>query len=133
VSGLAIQKAIVGRLRTDGGVTALVGTRVYDQPPPNPTFPYISLGPDNVVPSRADCYDGSDVTIQIDAWSRAVGFPEVKAISEAVRLALHEYPLSVTDHRVIDVAMTEARVLRDPDALTNHAALTFRVLTEPVN
>ena len=133
MSGLAVQKAVVGRLRTDTGVAALVGTRVYDQPPPNPTFPYISLGPETIAPSRADCYDGSDVTIQVDAWSRAVGFPEVKAISEAVRASLHEYALSVTDYRVVDVSMTEARTFRDSDGLTNHAALTFRVLTEPVN
>lgn len=132
MSSLELQKALVGRLKADAGVTALVAGRVYDQPPPSPVFPYISIGPDQTLPDRADCYDGSEVTLQVDVWSRAPGFPEAKRIAEAVRAALADAPLTLTGHSLVDIALVEARNLRDPDGLTSHAALTFRALTEPV-
>lgn len=132
MSSLELQKAVVARLKADTGVTTLVGQRIYDAVPTNATFPYISLGPDQTLPSRADCYNGSEVTIQVDAWSRSVGFPEVKRIAEAVRASLVDAPLSLTGHRLVDIALEEARVLRDVDVLTSHAALSFRALTEPV-
>jgi hypothetical protein len=133
VSSLELQKAIVARLRADAGVTALVGQRVYDQVPTSPQFPYVSLGPDQIALSRADCYDGSEINLQVDAWSRAVGFPEVKRIGDAVRAALQDAPLSLTGYRLLDITFVEARTFRDPDGLTSHAAMTFRALTEPVD
>jgi hypothetical protein len=133
VSSLELQKAIVARLKADAGVVALVGQRIYDQPPIAPVFPYISLGPDQTLPDRADCYDGSEVNLQVDAWSRAVGFPEVKRIAEAARAALQDAPLSLAGHRLVDLTFVDGRTLRDPDGLTSHAAMTFRALTEPVD
>ena len=132
MSSLELQKALVARLKADTGVTALVGTRVYDLPPPEPSYPYISLGPDQTVPDRADCYDGKEVTLQVDAWSRSIGFPEVKRIAEAICAALDDAPLSLTGQRLVDLYEADVRTMRDPDGATSHAALTFRALTEPV-
>lgn len=132
MSSLELQKAVVARLKGDAGVTALVGQRVYDQPPTAPAFPYVSLGPDQTLPDRADCYEGSEVTFQVDAWSRAVGFPEVKRIAEAARAALADAALTLTGFRLVDIAFVEGRTFRDPDGLTSHSALNFRALVEPV-
>jgi|SRR5215207_3940024 len=132
MSSVELQKAIVARLRADSAVTAIVGQRIYDQPPTAPTFPYITLGSDQTIPDRADCYDGSEVTIQVDVWSRGVGFPESKRIAEAVRASLNDAPLVLTGHTLVDLYETDTRSLRDPDGATSHAALTFRALTEPV-
>jgi len=133
VSSLELQKAIVARLKADAGVTAIVGQRIYDSVPTNATFPYIAIGPDQTLPSRADCYDGSVVVFQVDGWSRAVGLVEAKRISEAVREALSDAPLTLTGYRLIDLAFEESRVFRESDVLTSHAAISFRALTEPVN
>jgi hypothetical protein len=132
VSSLELQKAVVARLKADAGVTALVGQRIYDRVPPDAVFPSVSLGPEQTAPSRADCYDGREITFQVDVWSRAVGFPEVKRIAEAVRAALQDAPLSLTGHRLLDITFTEARTFRDPDGLTSHSAMTFQAITEPV-
>jgi len=132
MSSLELQKALVARLRGDTGVAALVGTRIYDQPPPEPVYPYISLGPDQILPSRADCYDGKEVTLQVDAWSRGVGFPEVKRIAEAICVALDDASLTLVGHRLVDIYEEDVRTMRDPDGATSHAVLTFRALTEPV-
>src|SRR5215207_1980540 len=132
MSSLELQKALVARLRGDTGVAALVGTRIYDQPPPEPVYPYISLGPDQILPSRADCYDGSEITLQVDAWSRSVGYPEVKRIADAIRASLNDAPLVLAGQRLVDIYESETRTLRDPDGATSHAAISFRALTEPV-
>ena len=130
---LELQRVLVATLKADPAVTALVGGRVYDAPPPNPTFPYITLGEDVVSPQRADCYDGSHTTLAVHGWSRAVGYPEVKRIGAAIRGALHEAPLAMADgQRLVDLALIDNRIMRDPDGLTSHTALTFRALTEPV-
>lgn len=132
MSSYELQKAVVDRLRADSAVTALVGQRVYDKPPPAPVFPYVSIGPEDSVPSRADCYDGNEVTLQLDAWSRAVGFGETKRIAEAMRAALDDAPLTLAGHRLVDLYTESTRVLRDPDGETSHVALSVRALTEPV-
>lgn len=127
-----LQKAVVARLRADPAITGLVAGRVYDMPPLAPAFPYVSLGPDTVEPDRADCYEGSNVTFQVDAWSRAPNYGEVKSIADAARAAITETPIPVTGHRLLDVSLVEIRTFRDPDGLTSHSALNFRAVTEPV-
>lgn len=128
----ALQKVVVARLKADPVVNGLVAGRVYDMPPATPASPYISIGPDTVEPDRADCYEGSNVTFQVDAWSRAPNFGEVKRVAEAARAAITETPLVVPGYRVVDASLVEIRTFRDPDGLTSHSALSFRAVTEPV-
>lgn len=111
----------------------LIGDRVYDQPPTSPMFPYITLGEDQTIPDRASDYDGSDVTMTIHAWSRGIGFPEVKRIMDAIRASLTTATLTLSGHRLVDMAMTDSRVLRDPDGLTNHGVQTWLARTEPTD
>lgn len=125
---LGLQAAIVALLKGDAGVTALIGTRVYDHVPSESTFPYVSLGPMQVLGDDIeDCGDGSDVTVQIDAWSITVGYQEVKRIEAAVRNALRTYP-TVTNFQVSVVRFDQAQFLRDPDGQTRHAAIQLRYL-----
>ena len=43
-SGFDIQKAVYDLLIADNTVKGLVGSRVYDAPPPNPVLPYVVIG-----------------------------------------------------------------------------------------
>lgn len=122
---LELQGAIVARLKATGAVTALVGQRIYDRVPDHPTFPYISLGPDDVLSDDADCVTGFEITVQIDCWSRAVGFPEVKRVADEVRTALHGHDFSLATNAAVLFEHRITRTFRDPDGLTNHAAMTF--------
>jgi hypothetical protein len=128
----ALQTAVVTKLKVDSGVDALVGDRIYDNVPASPTFPYLSLGSEQVEPDRAECITGFIVHFQIDAWSRTVGFPQVKQISSAIIAALNDAALTVTGHRLVDLYLENESTSRDPDGLTSHAAITFRALVEPV-
>lgn len=127
---LALQGAIVTLLKAAAGVTSLVGQRIYDEPPAADglVFPYITIGDGQTIgDDTEDCGDGSEVNLQIDAWSRAVGYPEVKQIESAVRTALKTYP-TLTGFTVSVVEFLQAQFLRDPDGKTRHAAMQFRYL-----
>jgi uncharacterized protein DUF3168 len=127
---LELQGLIVQTLKADPGVAALVASRVYDRVPEAPTFPYISYGPSDSTQDDADCIDGFIVTLQLDAWSREVGYPEVKRISDAIRVALHDLDLTLTSNALAYLYHQQTRTFRDPDGLTSHAALAFEASVE---
>lgn len=138
---LALQGAIVATLKGNGALPPVVAARVYDEVPAEKervdktgaAFPYVTVGDGQVLgDDTEDCGDGSEVFVQIDAWSRAVGYPEVKAIAAAIRTALKALPtLSGFDVSVVE--FQQCQFLRDPDGKTRHAALQFRYLITHAN
>jgi len=127
---LELQTAIVGKLKNDPGVQAVVGQRVYDEVPNNPTFPYISLGDNQVLPDKADCIDGTEIFWQIDGWARDPTFPMAKKISKAVIAAMDDQDISVTGYAVIVCELNTTNYLHDPDGITRHVAINFRFLIQ---
>jgi hypothetical protein len=127
---LELQGLIVATLKASAGLAALVGDRIYDTVPQGAQFPYVSFGPSDSLSDDADCIEGLAVSQQLDAWSRAVGFPEVKQISDAVRAALHDKNLALTVNALVFLEHRQTRVFRDPDGLTNHAAIAFEASVE---
>lgn len=127
---LELQGAIVARLKADAAVSALIAGRVYDAVPSNPTFPYVSFGPSDELSDDADCITGFDIAMQIDCWSRAVGFPEARRISDAVRAALVATDLPITANALVYFTHRQTRLFRDPDGLTSHAAISFEAFAE---
>lgn len=103
--------------------------RVYDSVPDNPTFPYVTIGECQVIgDDTEDCGDGSEVIVQIHAWSRKEGFPEVKALAAAIRTTLGNASYSLSGFTVSVVEFQQMRFLRDPDGITSHAVVEFRYL-----
>ena len=115
---LAVQKALVGALKADPTLAALVAGRIYDQPPAAAQMPYVSTGEDQVVPDRADGgYEGSDITVTIHAWSRATGFPEVKQIAAAIRIVLAAGLSLDRGTSLVDLTFADARA--QPSEMSN--------------
>lgn len=129
---LPLQKAIIDALKANSGVTSIVGQRIYDDVPKSsdPAQPYITLGPTQVLPDKADCIDGTEVSQQIDAWSRAIGKPEVKRIGAAILAALDDNPPTVEGFTCVICEIESISYLDDPDGETKHAVLTFHILLE---
>jgi len=127
---LELQGAIVQRLKADPAVTALIAGRVYDAVPSSAVFPYVTIGPVDAVEDDADCITGLDVAQQVDCWSRAVGFPEVKKIADAVRASLHDFDLVLTGNALVFFEHRTTRITRDPDGLTSHGILGFEAAVE---
>lgn len=126
----ALQVALVAALKAAGALPDVVGGRVYDAVPAGAAFPYVTLGQCQVLPDKAGCIDGVEVSLQVDAWSRAVGFGEVKTIGAAIVAALDDQALAVDGFNVTVFELESAQYLRDPDGLTRHGAITFRGLLE---
>lgn len=127
---LELQAALVGKLKADPGVQAVVGQRVYDEVPANPTFPYISLGDNQVLPDKADCIDGTEINWQLDGWARDHTFPVPKQISKAVIACLDDQELTVSGYAAIIVELERIDYLHDPDGITRHVAINFRFLIQ---
>ncbi|MDI7923403.1 DUF3168 domain-containing protein [Ferirhizobium litorale] len=134
---LELQGAMVARLKADAPLTSLISGRVYDQPPadlngvvPAATYPYVTLGEAQTIRDDATCVRGGEIYLTLHAWSRAVGFPEVKRIADAVADSLHDAPLALATNRLNSIEYRQTRVFRDPDGITSHAVIEFVAFTE---
>lgn len=125
---LAIQGALVALLKSLG---TAAGNNVFDSVPSSNPFPRITVGQAQAVPVMADCYDGTESTIQIDGWSRSPGYPEVKGIGDAIRTALNEGSLTITGHKLELMSVESVDYSRDPDGLTSRARIIVRMQTQP--
>lgn len=125
---LAVQSALVARLKA---LATAAGSRVYDRVEKGRDFPYITVGPGQTVPMDETCWDASEVYVQIDVWSRAVGFPEAKGIAGAIRVALHDQALTIPGHICDRVEVRSIDFSRDPDGLTNRARIDLLITTQP--
>ncbi|MEZ0212437.1 MAG: DUF3168 domain-containing protein [Xanthobacteraceae bacterium] len=133
---LEIQGAILTRLLASPEVTRLVGQRIYQVVPrgasgqPTADFPYLSFGPSDLTGDDADCVTAFEFSIQIDAWARDGGMPQGRAISQAVRTALHDYDLPLVDNALVLLEHRQTRGLRDPDGKTYHAVIEITGVVE---
>lgn len=127
---LELHGAIYARLIADATVNSLVHGAVYDQPPEKQKFPNVSIGEAQFIRDDAVCISGGDTFLTLHAWSRAVGFPEVKTVAAAVADSLHLAPLTLTSARLVSLMHRQTRVFRDADGLTSHAVIEFVANTE---
>lgn len=127
-----VQTAIYDALVADSALGALIGDRIYDGAPSGKTFPYLSFGPSQEVTDDADCIDGEEHFIQIDAWSREQArLGPCKDIVAAVKAVLHEAALSLTDpYALAFIRVTSTRTMLDPDGITAHGIITVQAAVE---
>lgn len=130
---LAIQKGLRVTLVADAGVSALVSTRVYDEPPQNVTFPYVRfLG---IEPLRfdTDTTEGAIVNIGFEVHSRsASGRVEAARIAEAIKAALHRKETSVTvaGHNLVELIFEAYSVKRDNEGRGYTATVSVQATLE---
>ncbi len=124
-----LQKAIYARLTT---YPALVGVKVYDRPPADTPYRYITIGEADVHNDEVTCKRAWRVYIQIDAWSDTPGYPEVNDWAYSIEEALHHFPLQLPSFRLIDISHTNTPNTRAPDGLTSHAICEFLARVEAI-
>lgn len=130
---LALQKGIRSALVADSGVTALISTRVYDEPPQNVTFPYARF---NTISPRAfdtDTTEGSLVDLSLEVHSRsASGRVEAMQIAEAIKAALHrqEAAITATGFTVVEMIFEAISATRDTDGRGYTAVVLFQAMLE---
>ena len=73
INQFALQTAIYTKLSTDSNLTTTLGASVFDDIPENTPYPYVQLGEDTAIDYSTKDQTGSEVTVNIDVWSRYRG------------------------------------------------------------
>jgi hypothetical protein len=102
---------------------------VLDDVPDNQPFPYITLGEETETDKpNSHTSRGRESTITIHVWSRARGFEEIKQIAGRIILLLEDRELiGMAGWSWEQTSYEFFQTLRDPDGLTRHGVLRFRV------
>ena len=131
-ASVALRSAIHDALIADSALTAaLGGAKVYDEPPRNAAFPYVTLGEARVVDASADDAPLQEHQLTLHAWSRQGGHKQAHAITGALLAALDDAPLAPSGPRLVNLRFSIADIRRESDGRTYHALVRFRAVTEP--
>jgi len=130
---LALQKALLGHLKADAAVQALLGqpARIWDAAPKEAVFPHLLIGRCESRPVGADG-GGVEQALTLTVVSRFRGTEEAKAVLAAVRLSLNEAVLEADGVRTVNLRVTFADVFPGADAARTFAVLRVRAVTEEV-
>ena len=132
---MSAERALMAALRDamleSAPLQALVGERIYDDPPADVVFPYLTLGRVESRPADTAARDAIEHAITLHAWSRHGGRAETLDMIAALRAALHNAPLTLDGHKLVLLLATFADVFRSGDGRTTHGVLRLRALTEP--
>lgn len=128
--GGQLQKAIYAALT---GASVCDG-RIYDQVPDTATFPYVTIGEEDVVDDGNSCADAYEVFAKIHAWSRPINESKLE-IKDAVASIVPaiEGVTTVQDFIVVSNEFQGSNTLGDPDGKTEHSVITFRFLLDPAS
>ncbi len=129
---LELQKGLRAALVANAGVTNLVSTRVFDEPPVGVTYPFVRFG--RIVPNSDDTTNtlGAAVSFTIEAYSRDTGRVEATQIAEAIRTALHRGEASVTvaNLNLIELICESFFVDRDNEGRGYSANVVFSAMLQ---
>jgi len=128
----ALRAAIHDALSADGALNALLGgPKIYDEVPSAAAFPDVTLGEARVSDFSTGTEPGEEHQITLHAWSRQGGQREAHLISGALLQALDDAPLTLSEHRLVNLRFAVADMRREADGRTYHALVRFRAMTEP--
>jgi hypothetical protein len=128
---LALQKALVARLRADLATQALLGERIWDAVPPEPSYPYLVIGRSESRPVAADG-GGTEHLLTLTIVSRFQGGEEAKAALAAVRVCLADARLEADGVRAVSLGVRFSDVWRSPTGPRTYAVLRVRAVTEDI-
>lgn len=125
-----LRDAIEAKLKASTALTDIIGDRVYDRIPPAPNYPLVTIGNMQVLPESGDGIDAAETVVTIHVWDQFKQADKSRRVGGAVVNALHDEELQTVGSGAQSVLLESANYLRDPDGITNHAVLTFSILTD---
>jgi hypothetical protein len=129
----AIQRGIYQALAGSSDLTSILGgARIYDDPPQSASYPFVSLGQSLVRDWSTGGEDGAEHILTLHVWSRAGGKKQVYEIVEAIKDVLHDQPLTLLDHHLVNLRHDFSEARQDPDGDTYHGIVRYRAVTEPL-
>lgn len=130
---LDLQRAIVTKLKASADLQALISNpiRLFQDVPPGPTFPYVTIGLSQRLPDLAECIDGAEIFADLHVFSRGAGYEQVKKIGAVLIDELHNASLTLGEHWCRIIELSDERYFVESDNNTKHGVITFRALVEP--
>lgn len=127
---LAVQKALLARLRAAPALVALVPTgNMLDRNARPAVDPAINIGEGQAVDAGDIDRANLRVFLDLHLWRKETSTEGVKAIADAIRDAIREGRLALDAPFVCgDCRASMMRFLRDPDGESSHGILTIETL-----
>ena len=127
-----LQQAVHATLAANADILALLGSpRIYDHVPQRAAFPYLALANFTVRDWATGTEPGTEIIFTINVWSRAAGHKEAHHLAEALRAALHDAPLSLANHHLVNLRHESSESQRQRDRDTYRISARFRAVLEP--
>jgi hypothetical protein len=128
---LPVQQAIYTLLT---GNAALMDTisGVFDYPPEDDVYPYVTIGEAIETPDNSHDRFGRETVITLHVWSQYRGFAQALAIGAKITALLDHQPLTITglDHIVTRHEFSQTLTDPEPPGDIRHVVLRYRVVTE---
>jgi hypothetical protein len=128
IGSFALQSSVYSTLSNDNTLSSTYGASVFDDVPEDTSYPYITLGEDNITEFGTKDLDGTTNTLTIHIWSEYKGSKETKQIMDRVHDLLHDSSLSVSGFNLINMRFEFSDIMRDPDGITRHGVMRFRAV-----
>jgi hypothetical protein len=130
----ALAASVRGVAAASAAVRALIGDppRLYDDPPLDVVFPYVTVGRVESRTADASASAGTEHALTLHVWSRHGGRAEALDVIAALRTALHDSAATVPGYRLVFLFAVFADVFRSGDGRTTHAVLRLKAMTEPL-
>lgn len=126
-----LQKAVFAALTGDAVLTGLLGgAKVYDHTPTNVVFPYITFGRTSGFNWDTGTENGQEHLFTLHIWSNAKGKAESLELIDAARARLHDAPLTLGTHRLVNLREEFSEARLDEDLAVYHGLIRFRAVTE---
>jgi hypothetical protein len=115
----------------DATLTGMLGAaNIFDDAPREAQPPYVTFGDLQSRDWSTNLDHGFEHVVVINVWSTQRGAREALAIADRVRDLLDDQPLTLDDHRLINLRFAQMETRRDNNARISRASLRFRAVTE---
>lgn len=127
----ALQAAVYQHLLADPGVSAQVGSNIFDAMPSGavPTT-YVSLGAETVRDRSDASGSGAEHRFTVSVVTDAAGFGAAKSVAAAVSDALRDAPLVLSRGRLVGLQFVRAAAKRADKGAGRRIDLTFLARVE---
>jgi hypothetical protein len=111
------QKAIYTQLATDSSLMTKIGSRLYDEPPTNETFPYVTIGSMSENRYNKLLSKGFEVRARIDVYTKSgrLGYKPAKEIQVEIDRLLNQVRMNLTGYNMVQCFLESADTERDED------------------
>ncbi len=128
LSSLAVQQAVASTLTGDATLMGLVHG-VYDAVPQSTAYPYVVMDEQQLRGWNTSTTVGAELTLVLHVFSREAGRMQALTIAQRLYALLHESALVVSGQSFTHVRCVGQEVTLLEDAVTFHAAQTYRITT----